>query len=55
MKYRNLRYTYNVIGLAVIMFLSVKEVMALVINFTAMEKGTVPYILINMVTFICPA
>ncbi len=52
MKYRNLRYTYSVIGIAVIMFLSVREVMGLVLSFLPVETGTVPYIVINMVTFI---
>ncbi|MBR6518377.1 MAG: CPBP family intramembrane metalloprotease [Oscillospiraceae bacterium] len=51
MKYKNLSYTYNVIGLAVIMFLSVREVMGLVLRLLSIENGTVPYIAVNMVTF----
>ena len=52
MKYRNLRYTYSVLGLAVIMFLSVREIMGLLLSFLPIEAGTVPYIVINMVTFL---
>ena len=51
MKYKNLRYTYNVIGLAVIMFLSVREVMGFVLRLIAIEPGTVQYIAVNMGTF----
>lgn len=52
MKYRNLGYTYNVIGLAVIMFLSVREVMGFVLSLVPLQAGTVPYIAVNMATFV---
>ncbi len=52
MKYRNLRYTYNVIGLAVIMFLSIREVVGLLLSFAPIENGSVPYIAITMLSFV---
>lgn len=52
MRYKNLRYSYNVIGLAIIMFLAIREIMGFVLGIVPLEKGTIPYIAINMVTFI---
>lgn len=52
MKYKNLKYTYSVTGFAVIVFLAVRELMALIASLLPVEKGTVPYIGINMVTFV---
>ena len=52
MRYKNLKYSYNVIGMAIIMFLATREIMGFVLSVTGMEKGTVPYILISMLSFV---
>ena len=52
MRYKNLKYSYNVIGLAVIMFLAIREIMGFVLGTVPLEKGSVPYISVGLATFI---
>ena len=52
MRYKNLKYSYNVIGMAIIMFLATREIVGFVLSVTGLEKGTAPYILISMLSFV---
>lgn len=52
MKYRNLKYSYNVTGLAIIMFLAIREVAAFAVNQLPVEKGSVAAISISIVSFV---
>ena len=52
MRYKNLRYSYNVTGFAVLMFLAIKELMAFLLRVFPVESGTAAYMLINIATFV---
>ena len=52
MRYKNLRYSCNVIGFAVLMFLAIKELVSLLLMAFSVERGTAPYLLINIAAFI---
>lgn len=52
MKYKNLKYTYNVIGFAIIIFLTLRESLSMLIMHTTLEKGTPIFILLSMAVYI---
>ncbi len=52
MKYRNLKYTLNVIGLAVVSFLAIKEFCYLVLSRIPFAEGSVVSALLYMLVFI---
>ena len=52
LKYKNLKYTYNVIGFSLIIFLTLRESLSLVLVHTPLEKGTVPFTLISMAVYL---
>jgi len=51
-KYKNIKYTYNVIGFAIIIFLTLRESLSLVLMHTPLQKGTPLFTLLSMVVYI---
>ena len=52
MKYKNLRYTYNVAGFALIIFLVLRESLSLVLMHTSLQKGSPLFILLGIAVYI---
>ena len=52
MKYKNLKYIYNVIGFSLIIFLTLRESLSLVLVHTPLEKGTAIFTLISIVVYL---
>lgn len=52
MRYKNLKYTYNVTGLAIIIFLTIRETCSLVLLRTGLEKSSPLFIGISMAVFL---
>ena len=52
MKYKNLKYTYNVVGFALIIFLTLRESLSIVLKHTPLQKGSPLFILLGIVVYI---
>ena len=52
MKHNNLKYTYNVIGFALIIFLTLRESLSMLLMHTPLQKGTVPYLIVGIIIYI---
>ena len=52
MKYKNLKYTYNVVGFALIIFLTLRESLSLVLMHTPLQKSSPLFILLGIVVYI---
>lgn len=51
MKSKKLINTYNIIGFAIIIFLTLRESLSLVLMHTPLQKGSVPFLLLSMLVF----
>lgn len=52
MKYKNLKYTFNIIGLAVVMFLAIKEFCYLILSRIPFSEGSLMPIVLSIAVFI---
>ena len=52
MKYNNLKYTYNVVGFALIIFLALRESLSVILLRTPLDKGSVLFVVISIVIYI---
>ena len=52
MKYKNLKYTYNVIGFAILIFLTLRECLSFILVHTPLQKDSPLFIVLGIIVYI---